>query len=235
MEHTGSSYGLWTLVVLNVAIFVMFAFSFFAGQRARLAQFRAFTAFIVALFVEMYGFPLTIYFLSGWLGQKLPGVDLLNHNAGHLLELLFGWGGDPHLGPFHILSYLFIGGGFWLLAAALARALRGPAAGAAWRAPVFTLGAASAVHRLRADHVRLSPAMADLADAVDVPGACGDVCPPGAQRGAGKRTPFWTGLGAGMRGMSLTAIPTLGRMGSALSDASDDQNLTISMKSRKLR
>ena len=74
--------------------------------------------FIGALVVEMYGFPLTIYFLSGWLGQRFPGVDLLNHNAGHLLELAFGWGGDPHLGPFHILSYLFIGGGFWLLAAA---------------------------------------------------------------------------------------------------------------------
>lgn len=103
MEHTGSSYGLWTLVVLNVAIFVMFAFSFFKPASARdWRSFGAFTAFIVALFVEMYGFPLTIYFLSGWLGQKLPGVDLLNHNAGHLLELLFGWGGDPHLGPFHI-------------------------------------------------------------------------------------------------------------------------------------
>ena len=119
MEHTGSSYGLWTLVVVNVAIFVMFAFSFFKPASARdWRSFGAFTAFIVALFVEMYGFPLTIYFLSGWLGQKFPGVDLLNHNAGHLLELLFGWGGDPHLGPFHILSYLFIGGGFWLLAAA---------------------------------------------------------------------------------------------------------------------
>ena len=119
MEHTGSSYGLWTLVVLNVAIFVMFAFSFFKPASARdWRSFGAFTAFIVALFVEMYGFPLAIYFLSGWLGQKFPGVDLLNHNAGHLLELLFGWGGDPHLGPFHILSYLFIGGGFWLLATA---------------------------------------------------------------------------------------------------------------------
>ena len=111
MEHTGSSYGLWTLVVLNVAIFVMFAFSFFKPANARdWRSFSAFTAFIVALFVEMYGFPLTIYFLSGWLGQKFPSVDLLGHDAGHLLELLFGWGGDPHFGPFHILSYVFLGG-----------------------------------------------------------------------------------------------------------------------------
>jgi hypothetical protein len=140
MEHTGSSYGLWPLVVVNVAIFVMFAFSFFKPASARdWRSFGAFTAFIVALFVEMYGFPLTIYFLSGWLGQKLPGVDLLNHNAGHLLELLFGWGGDPHLGPFHILSYLFIGG-FWLLAAAAWPCSTRPSGRGGWRAPVFTLG-----------------------------------------------------------------------------------------------
>ena len=119
MEHTGSAYGLWLLVVVNIGVFVMFAFSFFKPVNARdWRSFGAFTAFIVALFVEMYGFPLTIYFLSGWLGRKFPSVDLLSHDAGHLLELLFGWGGDPHFGPFHILSYLFIGGGFWLLAEA---------------------------------------------------------------------------------------------------------------------
>ena len=119
MDHSAPSYGLWLLVAINVAVFAMFAFSFFKPTTARdWRSFGAFTAFIVALFVEMYGFPLTIYFMSGWLGQKFPGVDFLSHDAGHLLELLFGWGGDPHWGPFHILSYLFIGGGFWILAEA---------------------------------------------------------------------------------------------------------------------
>lgn len=31
---------------------------------------------------------------------------------------MFGWGNNPHFVPFHILSFLFIGGGFVLLSAA---------------------------------------------------------------------------------------------------------------------
>jgi hypothetical protein len=59
--------------------------------------FDAFAAFLVALFTEMYGFPLTIYLLSGWLGGGYPGLDLLSHNNGHLLLTRLGWSGDPHL------------------------------------------------------------------------------------------------------------------------------------------
>jgi protein-S-isoprenylcysteine O-methyltransferase Ste14 len=66
----------------------------------------------------MYGFPLTIYLFSGWLTSKFPGVDFLAHDAGHLLEVMFGWRSNPHLGPFHLLSSVFIGGGFIVLASA---------------------------------------------------------------------------------------------------------------------
>ena len=118
MSHE-SAYGLWSLVLLNAAIFIAFAFSFAKPQTTRdWRSFGAFSAFIVALFVEMYGFPLTIYLLSGWLGQRFPQADLFSHESGHLWHTLFGWEGDPHLDPFHILSYLLIGGGFWLLSAA---------------------------------------------------------------------------------------------------------------------
>ena len=64
----------------------------------------------------MYGFPLTIYMLSGWLGSRYPEINFLAHDAGHLLEMLFGWQANPHFGPFHIASYLLIAGGFILLA-----------------------------------------------------------------------------------------------------------------------
>ena len=111
------AYGLWTLVALNSLVFLIFAFSFARPGNARdWRSFGAFSAFLVALFTEMYGFPLTLYLVSGWLGSRYPGVDFLSHDAGHLLEMLFGWQANPHVGPFHIASYALIAGGFILLA-----------------------------------------------------------------------------------------------------------------------
>ena len=116
---TDNGYGLWFLVVLNSVLIIVFAASFFHPRSKR--DWRAlggFSAFIVALFTEMYGYPLTIYLLSGWLSSRFPGVDFLSHDAGHLLEAMFGWRANPHFGPFHLLSFVFIGGGFWLLSTA---------------------------------------------------------------------------------------------------------------------
>ena len=103
------AYGLWGLVLINSVIFIFFAFTFFKPQTPRdWRSFGAFSAFLVALFAEMYGFPLTIYFLSGWLQTRYPNVDWLSHDAGHLLEMMFGWKANPHFGPFHILSNVLI-------------------------------------------------------------------------------------------------------------------------------
>ena len=118
-EQASFDYGLWSLVFINSAIFIIFAFSFFKPSTARdWRTFGAFSAFLVALFTEMYGFPLTIYFLSGWLQSNFPNIDWLAHDSGHLLEMMFGWESNPHFGPFHLLSFVFIGGGFILLSAA---------------------------------------------------------------------------------------------------------------------
>ncbi len=119
MNDEAPAYGLWGLVIINSAIFIIFAYSFFKPQTGRdWRSFGAFSAFLIALFTEMYGFPLTIYFLSGWLQSRYPNIDWFSHDAGHLLEELLGWKTNPHFGPFHILSYVFIGGGFILLSAA---------------------------------------------------------------------------------------------------------------------
>ena len=131
MNDEFSDYGLWSLVVINSLIFILFAFSFARPKSPRdWRSFGAFSAFLVALFTEMYGFPLTIYLLSGWLSSRFPEVDWLAHDSGHLLEMMFGWKANPHFGPFHVLSAIFIFGGFALLASAwrvLYRAQRGHA------------------------------------------------------------------------------------------------------------
>lgn len=118
MQDDIPAYGLWSLVILNSAIFIFFAFTFFKPTTTRdWRSFGAFSAFIVALFTEMYGFPLTIYLLSGWLQTRYPEINWFSHDAGHLLEELFGWRTNPHFGPFHILSFIFIGGGFVIISA----------------------------------------------------------------------------------------------------------------------
>jgi len=113
------AYGLWSLVIINSLVFIIFAFSF-AKPQSRLdwRSFGAFSAFLVALFTEMYGFPLTTYLLSGWLASRFPGIDFLSHDAGHLLEVMFGWKSNPHFGPFHVASNILIVAGFWVLASA---------------------------------------------------------------------------------------------------------------------
>jgi methanethiol S-methyltransferase len=117
--NPAAAYGLWSLVIINSLVFILFAFSFFKPRTRRdWRSFGAFSAFLVALFTEMYGFPLTIYLFSGWLTSRYPGVDWFSHDAGHLLEMLFGWKANPHFGPFHLLSFALIGGGFILLAGA---------------------------------------------------------------------------------------------------------------------
>ncbi|MBI3516608.1 MAG: isoprenylcysteine carboxylmethyltransferase family protein [Proteobacteria bacterium] len=119
MAGSSPDYGLWLLAAINAAVFIIFAFSFTKLQTKRdWRSFGAFAGFIVALFAEMYGFPLTIYLLSGWLGSAYPTLDPFSHDAGHLWSTLLGLKGDPHTSGFHVASFALVLGGFWLLTAA---------------------------------------------------------------------------------------------------------------------
>lgn len=116
MTHDAPAYGLWSLVIINTLFFIIFATSFsVGGWKKNWRELGMFSAFVLALFTEMYGFPLTIYFLSGWLAARYPGLDLTSHDAGHLWSTVLGLKGDPHFSFLHILSILLIGAGFILL------------------------------------------------------------------------------------------------------------------------
>ena len=108
-------YGFWSLVVVNVAIFVLLALSFLTPvQRREWRSFGVFTAFVVALFTEMYGIPLTIYVLTAVLGSRYPALNPFSHASGHLWITLFG-GGAWMSGVIHLISNALMGGGLLLM------------------------------------------------------------------------------------------------------------------------
>ncbi len=110
------AYGLWPAVILNILIFGLFAFSAFKPATKRdWRTFGAFTAFIIALFSEMFGFPLTIYILTSILGQNYPVLDPFTHANGHLWVALAG--GSPILYYIlHPLSNILILSGLIIIA-----------------------------------------------------------------------------------------------------------------------
>ena len=97
---------------MNTVVLAIFTFSF-ARYRARRdwRSLGALSAFVLALFTEMFGLPLTIYLLSGWLASRYPEVDPFSYSAGRLWFTLFG---DAY--PIYAISYVLVAGGFILIA-----------------------------------------------------------------------------------------------------------------------
>ncbi|UVJ41891.1 isoprenylcysteine carboxylmethyltransferase family protein [Pseudomonas sp. LS1212] len=89
MNDFAMHYGHWSWVLIMVLIASWLLYRFVAPRSWRewmgagLVQ-----AFIIALYAEMYGFPLTIYLLTGFLGIDLP----LTGFSGHLWATLLGYG-----------------------------------------------------------------------------------------------------------------------------------------------
>lgn len=91
IRTTSYDYGLWVVAAFNVGLFLFFVLSFLAPKgRAEWRNLGVVAAFLVALFSEMYGFPLTIYLLTGWLGDAYPALDPFSHKLGHLWVVVLG-------------------------------------------------------------------------------------------------------------------------------------------------
>src|SRR5574341_2186461 len=114
-ENVSYAYGFWSLVAVNIGLFAFFLLSFLPPLKKReWRSMGATLAFFVALFTEMYGFPLTIYILTGILGSKYPVLNPFSHASGHLWLVLFG-GGAAMMTAIHTISNGLVIVGFMIM------------------------------------------------------------------------------------------------------------------------
>ncbi len=115
-EGISYAYGFWSLVVVNVILFLFFILSFLTPVKKREWRSMGVTiAFIIALFTEMYGFPLTIYILTAVLSSRYPALNPFAHESGHLWVTFLG-GGAVTLTVIHIVSNGLMVAGFFIMA-----------------------------------------------------------------------------------------------------------------------
>jgi methanethiol S-methyltransferase len=87
MQQDFTHSGAWALAIIMIVIISWFLYKYLAPKTWReWASAGVVQAFIIALYAEMYGFPLTIYLLS-----RFFGLDRTNLNAS-LWSTLFGIG-----------------------------------------------------------------------------------------------------------------------------------------------
>ena len=122
MHGANAVFALLELAILNAGLLIFFAMSFFKPSAHRSWRERGPAGgFFTFLFTEMYGVPLGLYFLAGWLQPRLPGIDWL---AGRIAALLRAIGApwlELHVGPVHWVGAALAGSGLLLVLASWRR------------------------------------------------------------------------------------------------------------------
>lgn len=105
----------WDLVLVSVVLFSLFLLLMPFRRQASWSSRGAFVAFLVALFTEMYGLPLTVYLLTPFL-MSFPGSEQWL-GSGHL----FGWLGIVIGTPVLIIGGVLIVAGWRAVHRAVSR------------------------------------------------------------------------------------------------------------------
>lgn len=65
----------WHIVALNILLFLLLLIPLSFRRKAKWGEYGVITAFFVSLFIEMYGFPLTIYFASKYFSAPVKCAE----------------------------------------------------------------------------------------------------------------------------------------------------------------
>ena len=115
MQKSSYGYGMWLTAIFMILFFTIFVIAFFKPNKKReWRNLGIFEAFIVALYAEMYGLPLTIYILSAFFGVKVPFLHIKGHLWASLFNLPDKWTMVIcNIGSFFMLTGLVIMGIGW--------------------------------------------------------------------------------------------------------------------------